>query len=88
MSCQKKKKSFVSGRKSFPVRSVSLETFKVLWQTPNSSGSTVISMCKETTVLIIPSKVITAWYLVACARSDVREMSSDFRLMFACTVLC
>lgn len=80
--------SFISRRKPFPVRSVSLEAFEVLWQTPNSSGSTGVSMCKEGTVIIFPSKVITEWYLVACAGSDVRGMSSDFKLMFAGTVLC
>lgn len=67
---------------------MSLEAFEVLWQTPNSSVITLISICKEGTVIIFPSKVITQQCLVACVRSDVREMSSDFKLKFACTVLC
>lgn len=52
---QSNKTSFISGRKPLTVRSVSLEAFKVLWQTPNHLDITLISMCKEGTLIIFPS---------------------------------
>lgn len=75
-------------RKKNPVRSVNLDAFKMLWQTHPEQIVQVYNHFHVGTIIFFPSKVIAEWNLVACVTPDVRGVRCDFKLKFACTVLC